>query len=108
MTDDNLAQTRAALQRTFQQIGEIVQAMIPPLPPEAPRPEDYRDYLLTPPPPPIITPEDRAVWLGLQFENARLQHEVERLEDELAAMRAEVARLQDDLDRAKHPDSSET
>ena len=35
----------------------------------------------------IITPEDRARWLGLQLENARLQHEVERLEDELAALR---------------------
>ena len=51
-------------------------------------PDDYRDALLRPPAPdPDITPADRALWLGLQLENARLQHEVERLEDELAALR---------------------
>lgn len=75
-------------------------------------PDDYRDALLRPPyvPELTITPEDRARWLGLQLENARLQHEVERLEDELAALRLAqpvAAFLVDELprfvDRLKEP-----
>lgn len=67
-----------ALQR--QADGSYVAYCDPIPPPE----HDYRDALYQPP---AITPEDRAVWLGLQLENARLQHEVERLQDELAALR---------------------